>query len=140
MKHCQIIVRGVVIAFFGQMDNKDLCSETAEYQDLEADKDTFHLFPIKNYHTFAVEPMLFPEDVCDVDQPLKPVTVYYFFGGQVSRRRGTKFTESPLNRLVINWNPKNLRQPTSLAIEPVNRVKFEGNPTFSQRIPNKAYI
>jgi hypothetical protein len=69
MKHCQLIVRGVVFAFFGHADTKEICSDTVEYQDLnEPDpKFNFTLLPIKGYQTYAVEPMVFPEEICDND-------------------------------------------------------------------------
>ncbi len=42
MKHSMVVVRGIVLVFFGFKDVRDHCSETAEYLDLEASQDTFH--------------------------------------------------------------------------------------------------
>ena len=42
MKHSMVVVRGIVLVFFGFNDVRDHCSETAEYLDLEASQDTFH--------------------------------------------------------------------------------------------------
>lgn len=96
---------------------------------------------IKGYDIITKSPMIFASDICDKEQAKKLETNFYFFGSQIPNRRGNPFDKSPLNKLVITWNPKKTREPLSFEIKPVvPAVVFEGNPSFSQRIPNKSYL
>lgn len=85
MKHCQVILKGVLFVFFGHQDTMSLYSDTLEYLDLEDPDASFKEIKIQNYgKPYVLEPMVFVEP-CTSDS-------IRFFGGQVKDNRREDFS------------------------------------------------
>lgn len=102
-----------------------------EYLDLRSNAESFTQLPIKNLERQIVEPMLFPDKICDTED--EEASVWNFFGGADGPGA------SPLQQLVIRWGGQDLRQPTQVEVRRVACVEFPGSPSFSQNLPNKRF-
>ncbi|TNV84256.1 hypothetical protein FGO68_gene11901 [Halteria grandinella] len=151
-KHCQCIIRDHLFVFFGYRDQFSF-SETIEWLDLRKLKDGANLkfteIELKGEDKFFVQPMIFQIedqelDLFDrlvADDPFKDRI--YLFGGKSSKqgRRSFKNSLCHLFELEISWDKVTGGPLFGEVIESplLGRKTFQGQPSFSQNVPNKKY-